>query len=421
MIAAAAVSNGSAVVGAQMLQQIGNETTCMDEMIGLMLRRELVLAPSWESVNQELKWAFSLHAYTFACLFFVLSFYTFFSFLNLRSLTLTPPLMPAINFFLCLLGATRSGCLFIDPYSIKEIMPKGVGPILWDIGLPLITSAFGLIHLAFFQLSQAKFRLARLECRHRLLLYALMLLHICLPLLVDVGALLKFYPPRSGLGLATQGLLCNWSLLVFASSLYADCRLKALAEAAPSSLLGREPQRQRKGAMLLAALAPCNNLASSVAAALVPTLLGQKLPGLHKASLTSGSSGVSVTQQQQPSRGSLSAAGSGHQRLSHQNSDPQRHQQQQRVEVEEIRNNELEEDDRSTVPEVYVRPPTPTPSLANLPIITVSSPSRRSSLVGGPGSRRGSDVSGRNSRRASDCSVRFANNNPDAEADVNST
>lgn len=58
----------------------------------------------------------------------------------------------------------------------------------------------------------------------------------------------------------------------------------------------------------------------------------------------------------------------------------------------------------STVPEVYVRPPTPTPSTANLPIIMVSSPSRRSSLA----SRRGSDISG-SSRRNSECSVRFIN------------
>lgn len=58
----------------------------------------------------------------------------------------------------------------------------------------------------------------------------------------------------------------------------------------------------------------------------------------------------------------------------------------------------------STVPEVYVRPPTPTPSATNLPIITISSPSRRSSI----GSRRSSDAS-RSSRRNSECSVRFMN------------
>lgn len=43
-----------------------------------------VTSPSWESVNQELRWFFLLHTYAFACFFFVLSFYTFFSLLNLR-------------------------------------------------------------------------------------------------------------------------------------------------------------------------------------------------------------------------------------------------------------------------------------------------------------------------------------------------
>lgn len=63
------------------------------------------------------------------------------------------------------------------------------------------------------------------------------------------------------------------------------------------------------------------------------------------------------------------------------------------------------QEQKSSVPEVYVRPPTPTPSTANLPIITVSSPSRRSSMA----SRRGSDTSAKSSRRNSECSVRFVN------------
>lgn len=66
------------------------------------------------------------------------------------------------------------------------------------------------------------------------------------------------------------------------------------------------------------------------------------------------------------------------------------------------------QEQKSAVPEVYVRPPTPTPSTANLPIITVSSPSRRSSVA----SRRGSDMSAqsdKSSRRNSECSVRFIN------------
>lgn len=64
----------------------------------------------------------------------------------------------------------------------------------------------------------------------------------------------------------------------------------------------------------------------------------------------------------------------------------------------------LSQEQKSAVPEVYVRPPTPTPSLANLPLITVSSPSRRSSVA----SRRGSDTS-RTSRRNSESSFKFIN------------
>lgn len=49
-----------------------------------ILDKSLVTAPSWSSVQQDLRWMFLLHTYGFACLFFVLGFYTFFSILNLR-------------------------------------------------------------------------------------------------------------------------------------------------------------------------------------------------------------------------------------------------------------------------------------------------------------------------------------------------
>lgn len=48
------------------------------------LDKSLVIAPSWSAIQQDVRWAFLLHAYSFAILFFVLGFYTFFSILNLR-------------------------------------------------------------------------------------------------------------------------------------------------------------------------------------------------------------------------------------------------------------------------------------------------------------------------------------------------
>ena len=40
--------------------------------------------PDSASIHATVRWAFLLHAYAFACLFFFLAFYAFFSILNLR-------------------------------------------------------------------------------------------------------------------------------------------------------------------------------------------------------------------------------------------------------------------------------------------------------------------------------------------------
>jgi len=66
----------------------------------------------------------------------------------------------------------------------------------------------------------------------------------------------------------------------------------------------------------------------------------------------------------------------------------------------------LQERKVSASAEVYVKPSTSTPSTAIIvPIITVSSPSRRSSLA----SRRGSDTSTKSSRKNPKCRVRSMN------------
>ncbi|XP_058799059.1 uncharacterized protein LOC131668699 isoform X2 [Phymastichus coffea] len=372
----------------------------------------LITTPSWESVNHDLRWHFLLHTYTFACLFFVLSFYTFFSFLNLRSLMSRPPFMSTINIFLCLLGALRCACLLIDPYNLKETMPLVIGSIIWDIGFPFITSAFCLIQLAFLQLtqcvclcSQVKFGLERFQKETYLSL--MIIFHISCVIISDVT--LAFHVSYMS-KYVVQMVFLIWALMLYVSFLYAGYKVKALLDTLPSNLLAREGSgANQKGIMQLAMLAPYNNLATSVAAALVPTLLG---PTKFKPSVDDATAKPTAKgpENNNPSFNSNQQQQSQQQRQGNGKSLTSRLKSPPTTAILLGNDEEVEDMQQqpaiSTVPEVYVRPPTPTPSIANLPIITVSSPSRRSSLA----SRRGSDVSQtRNSRRASECSVRFVN------------
>ncbi|XP_012257909.2 uncharacterized protein LOC105687107 isoform X1 [Athalia rosae] len=356
----------------------------------------LIIAPSWDAVNQDLRWIFLLHTYGFACLFFVLSFYTFFSILNLRSLISSRPFMSTINIFLCVLGASRSGCLFIDPYNLKETMPRVIGSIMWDIGFPCVTSAFCLIQLAFLQLTQLKFGPEKLQKESCLSL--IITAHFsCIIASDGVLAFHNHYISKY----VIQTIFLLWSIMLYLTFLHAGYKVMHLLRTVPNSMLTRDNSHiNQKGIMQLAMLAPYNNLATSVAAALVPTLLGPKL----KASAENTIPG-SIIRDSELNQ-SLKA-----QSVNKIPKSPDSNRREQiessvsaSVQSPEITKTHQPIPQITTVPEVYVRPPTPTPSTINLPIITVSSPSRRSSLA----SRRGSDISG-SSRRNSECSVRFIN------------
>ncbi|XP_034950993.1 uncharacterized protein [Chelonus insularis] len=345
---------------------VGNSSILFDKI--------LITTPPLDQVDQELKWIFSLHSYGFGCLFFVLSFYTLFSILNLRSLLSSRPFMSSINIFLCLLGASRSGCLFIDPYNLQETMPKVIGSIMWDIGFPCVTSAFCLIQLAFLQLTQLKFGPAKIQKESCLSL--IITSHFSCVIASDVA--LAFHN-HFITKYVVQSAYLTWSILLYLTFLHAGYKVMNLLKNLPNHILTRDNSLgSQKGIMQLAMLAPYNNLASSVAAALVPTLLSQKSKPDERDAVNHNKNEVNNKMNSEEKDKFDTTAMSINKNIQEQNQST------------------------STVPEVYVRPPTPTPPIANLPIITISSASRRSSVAS---SRRGSDVS-RESRRNSECSIK---------------
>ncbi|XP_014214748.1 uncharacterized protein LOC106643931 [Copidosoma floridanum] len=250
--------------------------------------------------------------------------------------------------------------------------------------------------------SQVKFGLERYQKKTYLSL--MIIFHLTCVIMSDTS---RAFHLSYVLSYVVESIFLVWALGLFATFLYASHKVKLLLHNLPSSLLARDSaSTNQKGIMQLAILAPYNkSLASSVAAALVPTLLGPatKLRSLddsnHQLRLRQPANAPGANQQHPDTNPSLSST--------QQRSKPATMVHQDSLKRRLMADAPTSTGDSaqpiiSTVPEVYVRPPTPTPSLANLPIITVSSPSRRSSLA----SRRGSDVS-RISRRASECSVRF--------------
>ncbi|XP_017798303.1 PREDICTED: uncharacterized protein LOC108579307 [Habropoda laboriosa] len=344
-----------------------------------------IITPPLVSINQDLKWFFLLHTNGFGCLFFVLAFYTFLSILHLSRLISNRPFTSTINIFLCMLGTSRAVCLFVDPYNLKDTMPKLFQSIVWDIGFPCVTSAFGLIQLAFLQSTKLKCGPEILQ--DKVVLTAVITSHFFYAVVCPSIAptTYEYYVAKC----VVQTVFIIWSIFLYFTVLHAGYKIIHLLQTVPNSVsMGDSSNTHQKGIMQLAMLAPYNNLPSSVVAALVPTLLNPK------------NKDVELTEP-----ATFTTDSQGEDRFMETS---KKEQQVQRECGKSPCKSTLSQDEKtvpvSTVPEVHVRPPTPTPSTANVPIITVSSPSRRSSVA----SRRDSDAS-RSSRRNSECSVRFIN------------
>ncbi|XP_064122944.1 uncharacterized protein LOC135227053 isoform X2 [Macrobrachium nipponense] len=186
---------------------------------------------SWQSIREELQWAFPVHIYGFSCLFFMLAFYTFFSILNLRSQISSRPFMSTINVFLCVLGVTRAACFLIEPYTSGQVMPGFLGSFMWDVGFPCILSAFSLIQLAFSQLTQVKFRPEWL--RRKSALSLLITSHFALVFGSDIAT--AFENHLQVVRWIVQSVFLSWGLVLCITFLYGGAHIIKLLRTIPQN------------------------------------------------------------------------------------------------------------------------------------------------------------------------------------------
>ncbi|XP_076033589.1 uncharacterized protein LOC143020751 [Oratosquilla oratoria] len=226
---------------------------------------------SLSNLQKELQWAFLVHIYGFACLFFMLAFYTFFSILNLRSQISNRPYMSTINVFLCLLGVSRAACFLIDPYCSRKVIPEVLGSALWDVGYPCIISAFSLVQLAFSQLTQMKLRPERL--RRKSYVSLIITAHFSLVLGADIVKAFEDY--LQVVWCSVQTLSLAWGLILCLTFMYGGARVLRLLKTIPNSAFqgGDSSATEGKGILQLALLSQCNNIASSVLTAAAPSIV----------------------------------------------------------------------------------------------------------------------------------------------------
>ncbi|XP_075211482.1 uncharacterized protein LOC142318833 [Lycorma delicatula] len=273
-------NNDTSIEGQRETRVNGSDLLCAGNLCSTLLPTIILTengsyrgTPTWDVVRTELRWLFLLHAYGFACSFFILAFYAFFSILNIRSLISSRPFMSTINVFLCILGLSRAASLFIDPYHLKNVMPKLLGAVMWDIGYPSIIAGFSLVQLAFLQLTQLK--LGPQQLRSKSCLSLIITGHFTCVIGFDI--IVGFHSQFKIVKYSLQTLFLLWGFILCCTFIYAGYRVKTLLHHMPTALLQRDfSDVNCKGIMQLAMLAPYNNLATSVAAALVPTLLAPR-------------------------------------------------------------------------------------------------------------------------------------------------
>ncbi|XP_050534882.1 uncharacterized protein LOC126901958 isoform X2 [Daktulosphaira vitifoliae] len=249
---------------------------CKDEswkrMCNVTSQTEHSPHPTWDNVCvDQLVWMFNIHAYGFACLFFILSFYAIFSILNIRAQTKNKkekPFMAAINALLLVTGVSRAFVLFIDPYNTRRNISSVVTHLTWDLGLCSLVAALSLLQLSYIQLTQLQAGPSNMRSKSVVVTASILLVGLLVPAVITAALDYKLWV----LGNAVRILVHIWGIWLCCFFLYLGVKVMTLVKRMPKSILQNFDARH-KGIMQLGILAPYNNLATSMAAALVPALL----------------------------------------------------------------------------------------------------------------------------------------------------
>ncbi|XP_018902546.2 uncharacterized protein [Bemisia tabaci] len=263
-------------------QQIDNGTVALRSGRGTGCEHlpSVIYTPSYHQVKVQLRWLFPLHVYGWSCVFFILALYAFFSFLNIRSQISNRPLMSIVNLFICLLGITRASCLSIDAYNMKMILPNVIKSLLWDTGFISLASGFCFLQLLFLQLTQVKLGFKLLASKTFISL--MVVLQFGVMLILDIVTSIHHH--LFFMSYISYLVYAAWGIFSFCSFMFVGSRVTDLLRRMPSTGLHITDPRQR-GLLQLALLAPYNNLAPFVAAALMPTFLAPSMKS--KSSATS--------------------------------------------------------------------------------------------------------------------------------------
>ena len=132
------------------------------------------------------------------------------------------PYIIAVNSLLFILGATRAVYLLLDPYGSKQILPRWLAGLLFNISFPCLTSAFCLILYVF--LGVAKLQLVSERLQNARFFISVISLHF----IVVLGAVIcvVFAPQMTSVVfIICHSFFILWGLLLSVSFIYGGIKV----------------------------------------------------------------------------------------------------------------------------------------------------------------------------------------------------
>lgn len=114
----------------------------------------LIATPDWRNAYVTWQWAWQIHVYTIATIFYILSLFCLLSLLRGRKRLRKKKPLGLILGFLFLTGAFRGTYFVLDPYGSQRLLPIVVRQLLFDSIYPCLTTCYSVIQMMILKITK---------------------------------------------------------------------------------------------------------------------------------------------------------------------------------------------------------------------------------------------------------------------------
>ena len=181
----------------------------------------LIATPDWRNAYVTWQWAWQMHVYTIATIFYILSLFCLLSLFRGRKRLRKKKPFGLILGFLFITGAFRGTYFVLDPYGSQRLLPIVARQLLFDTIYPCLTTCYSVVQMMILKITKVDVGPTKIANKH----FLVSVTGLYFASLTAVEITVGIRPDLRLLLLVPHGFFITWSMYLCVTFIYNGFKL----------------------------------------------------------------------------------------------------------------------------------------------------------------------------------------------------